>query len=460
MRFFLGIAALLPIWLLGASLVGIAGLRRDDGTDLPLEWAAGVATLGIAGSLLVVAGVPLSPLYVWSLIAVAAAAGWRRGVRPRIRFAAPDHGLSRFLAGGAALVLLLLFVASLQDRLSWDGFTIWALKARMLFDDGALPADYFAQPGPFDFSHAAYPIALPLLDWWMFAHAGAPLPALASVGGAVWFALVVWLFWHATAHASGFERHAALATFGLAVFWPIWYFATGGTADVIMVLAFLGVAIELERAAHHRTAQPLLRALVYLALAALAKNEGLAAALVGALVIAGLALRHLADPARWRVAALAAGPLALAGAWRVWTATHGADVPQVGSARDPGTLMSNALDIGRAFVDLATYRQWPPLLLIVLLGVWRWRRLRLVAQTPVWLLLGGYLVLALGVYLTTEMDLPWLLETSLGRVVSGLMPAALFLTLAGFVRQDVEQVVDTTPSVLNRQASVAAEGGR
>lgn len=48
-----------------------------------------------------------------------------------------------------------------------------------------------------------------------------------------------------------------------------------------MVLALLGATIELERAARQPAREPLLRGIVYLALAALANNEGLAAALVG-----------------------------------------------------------------------------------------------------------------------------------------------------------------------------------
>lgn len=82
-----------------------------------------------------------------------------------------------------------------------------------------------------------------------------------------------------------------------------------------------------------------------------------------------VALRRLPRGSAVRIAALSFVPLLLAGAWRAWTAWQGADVEQVGAAYDPATLARNALLVLRGVVDLATYRQWPPLLFVIAVGV-------------------------------------------------------------------------------------------
>lgn len=433
MIFLAGAAALAVAWLLGALVLGVLGLRGGDATDLPLELATGATVIGAVGSVLVVAGVPLSPLYIYAVLLAVAVVSWRKRRPPTLRPPAwPADPVARGLLVAAAAVVVLILTASLVDRLSWDGWAIWVLKARILLLEGGLPADAWTRPGPFEFAHPDYPLALPLFDWWLFAHAGRPVPALASFAGAIWFSLLPWLLWAGAGAGrprAARARAASAAALGLAAFWPIASYAVGGTADVLMALAILGAAVELERGARSGTTAPLIRAMLYLLLAALTKNEGLAVGLAGGAIVGAILVRRRQRGA-WAYLA-AAAPTAAGLLWRAWSSGMGAEVEQLGSSFGLVELGRNAASIARALGELALYRQWPPLLLVVGVGAWRWRARRLRSQTPAWALLGIYLAMVMGVYLMTDQDLPWLLETSLQRVLSTLVPAAVYLTVRG-----------------------------
>lgn len=319
-----------------------------------------------------------------------------------------------------------MVATSTADWLTWDGWAIWSLRARVLFHDGAIPPSLYNKPGPLDFAHPEYPLAVPLLDWWLFRHAGRPDPALASFAGSLWFACLVGLLWSAL-RGRTIPLAAALAALGLALFRPISRFAVGGTADVVMALALLGAVVELVDAFRDGGARASwVRAAVFLSLAALAKNEGTAAAVVAIGVVGFWAFRKEIRPPAYALALLV--PLALGAAWQISVRTLGLDIEQIGGFGSGSGLLTRLVTIGRALGSLALYRSWPPVMALMALGLLVAARTRRPLGPAAWLAM-GYFAALMAVYLSTAQPLDWLLATSLERVMSHLVPAGVFLTL-------------------------------
>ena len=113
---------------------------------------------------------------------------------------------------------------------------------------------------------------------------------------------------------------AGTATLGTAAFWPLPYYATGGTADVVVALALLGAVAEIERGFTLERTDALWRAGLFVALGAMAKNEGLALMVV-ALAAVAWAVRR--DTGRLRRIIPLTVPLLAAAPWLVFRFAHG-----------------------------------------------------------------------------------------------------------------------------------------
>lgn len=434
------IVALAALWLLGALSLSLAGARRGTSRGVEvvvLDFVAGVVVLAALGMTTLAAGgrLALAPCYLLLLL-LATATAWRRRTRPLPgplpRRELPQAPGARTLIAMTAAVLLLLALSASQDRLVWDGWAFWTLKARILFLEGTFPATVLDPAGPYRYAHPDYPLAVPLLDWWLYRHAGMASPALASLAGTFWFATLPALVWAALRDPLG-ETRAALATLGIAAFWPLAFYAAGGYADIVIALALLGTVLELERSRRCPAPGAPLRVAIYLGLAALAKNEGLALALIGAMVALACWLqrdrrRHLARIPQ-DYAPLALPILALA-PWFLWTRRLGlAPEHLAGATPSFGDALSRIPVIGLTAGELLLSRAWVPLPLLVLLGVYAaLRRGRLVAPAG-WAVVAGYGVAIGGVYLTTSVDLEWLLHTTLDRLLGDLVPAVVVLAL-------------------------------
>lgn len=435
MSMLLGLLALLPLWALGHLARRALGLHRNALADVIDDFVCGVVVLGLIGTVLVIAG----RLAVWPVY-LALALAWvlaRRNRTPRASQGRDDpagrhqwwrgtapRGLGVWASLAAALVMGVLVVTALTDRLTWDGWAFWTLRAKILLLEGGFPPVVFQKPGPLDFAHPEYPLLVPLVDWWMFAHAGAPMPALASAAGGLWLAALVGLLWTELRPRTDLLT-AGLAALGLALFRPIGEHATGGMAEVVMALALLGTVVSLRSATSEGGQEDWVRAALYLSLGALAKNEGTAAAVA---VLIGVAIWAL--PRRHRLPMSAATllvPLALGVGWQLYARSLGLGVEQIGDASTVGDLMDRLILIAGAVLRLSVYRSWGPAVLLIALGygVWVVRR----EAGPAFWLLPIYLAMAMAVYLSTQLDLAWLLDTSLDRVVSHTVPAGVFLAL-------------------------------
>jgi hypothetical protein len=418
--------ALGVLWATGASALSLAGLRDRRFADrLVADFVTGAVIVGFVGTATIVLGLRLSLPGIYLILLVLIGCGLKWGRRADAGTARESDPLAMGILAVAGIVLAAVGAAAASDRLWWDGWAIWALKARVLFLEGTLPSAFLDPNGPYVFTHLDYPLLVPLIDWWGFQHLGAVSPQAASFIGFFWFLLIPLLLWGALRDRLG-ERIAALAALAAAACWPIAFYATGGTADVVIALALLGAIVELDRAFGQSDRSALWRAGIFLALGATAKNEGLALAVVG-ICIALAAPSGIARASRLPALLL---PLAMAGPWLLFTQALGLEsdvlvgAPGVAEAGGRGWMLAGAL------LRQFTGTPWQPLTALALIGVVAAFRKPERSIAIGWAILVAYSATLCGVYASAPHDLSWLIATTLPRVFGALAPAALFLSLA------------------------------
>jgi hypothetical protein len=420
--------ALAAIWLLGAATLHVSRVRPHEFVHaLVTDFVAGVTVLSAVGMTAVALGFRVSLVLFYVLIAMLVTVATRtrritRAVRPRL----PRGARAIILIGCAFAAILAIALVSIEDRLWWDGWAIWTFKARVLFLEGTLPPAFFASDSGYAFTHLDYPLAVPLFDWWVWRHVGAASPATASFIGAAWFSLLPLLLWSSLRTIAS-EGMAALAALGMSLFWPIAYYATGGTADVVVALSLLGAVIELERAIRHKETAALVRCGIYVTLGVLAKNEGLAVAAVVTAVGAFFMLRS-GERRSKRFLPLALPFVAVAPWWMFVSAFDVREPAAVPSLL--ATLPERLPILVKRFAALAASVPWLALPLIGVVGVTAAARRRDDALTAGWVALASYFVVLCVVYLLTPHDLEWLLTTSQPRVLSVLVPSLTYLAVA------------------------------
>ena len=431
--------------------------------------AAGILVLAFTGTCLVLAGIELSLVPFYVIVAVFLGVAILRGRnRPHMRRGRSGqshalgawtglHLLTAVLLSTAALVLVGLGIAGSHDRLWWDGWAIWGLKAKVLLAEGGLPPAFRDPGGPYAFSHLDYPLGLPLVGWWLYAHAGEVEPALLSAAGVVWLALIVAWVWGALRDRVP-SWAAAAAALGAAAFWPLGFYAIGGTADVLVALALAGAVGTLARGVGDgeppipgnasRWLQGAGAVALFLAMGAVVKNEGLALLILGTALLGWLV---------WRGRARGASPwpivisIAAVVPWVLFRATAGLStdvlaLPTLASLSARAPMLARGLGIQLAAPE------WVPVPLMALVGLWamaRGRRdggagrdglpatqhrqdgraLPLGGLPAAWALLGAYFLTTCAVYLSSEQDLTWLLLTSLPRVLGAMVPATVLLSV-------------------------------
>lgn len=420
------VVGLVALWAGGASALSLARVRDLTLTDrLVADFASGAVVLAFVGTMAIVLGLQLSlgAIYLGLFLLIGSAFKWGRSGG-----AVVARERDPFALGILALVGMLLTavgVATTSDRLWWDGWAIWALKARVLFLEGTLSPVFLDPAGPYVFTHLDYPLLVPLVDWWGFRHLGEVLPQAASFLGFFWFLLIPVLLWGALRDRLG-ERIAALAALAAAACWPIAFYATGGTADVVIALALLGAIVELDRAFGQEDRSALWRAGMFLALGAAAKNEGLALAVIGS-CIALVAPGGIARASRLPALLL---PLVVAAPWLLFTRAIGLEsdvLVALPSVAEGGT---RAWILAGALLRQFTGTPWQPLPILALLGVVAALRQSDRSLSVGWTVLTAYAIVLCGVYASAPQDLPWLISTTLPRVFGALAPATLFLALA------------------------------
>ena len=243
------------VYGLGAVVLGLFRLP-------PLSWPLRLALNHLAGTVCIVwvatVGMAVTGrLAVWPVYAAAGAAVLLRYVRRPRGAALTDHPCPEAVSGhspqgGHAMINLLsgaaiaigTGVALLQfagTGLSWDGWSIWEMKARALFYDSA--PHLLADPA-YDFTHRDYPLAVPLRTWWLYAHYGAPVERIAQAAGLVFLADAALLAraLAATCARKSLACSAGLAAAGVVLTQPtMMRHASSGYADVPFAASMLAV---------------------------------------------------------------------------------------------------------------------------------------------------------------------------------------------------------------------------
>jgi hypothetical protein len=360
----------------------------------------------------------------------------------------------RWAALGAALagaVVLLTLATGFTDRLWWDGWVIWFFKVHALATHGGVPTALLNPDGPYGFTAPRYPMALPVLVYWMGGRLA--VPAAASLTGALLWACLTPLAWAHMVPGAGARRAGAVAL-GVALCRALAFYATGGTADIGLALGLLGGALAWRDYARSGRAASAWEAATYLALAAMMKEEGVMLAIVAGM-LGGLVLA-VARHERRRMLWLALfAPILAAAPW--WAVTHRAagvgrfqsvlTNASAGTVAEPGvvdTALSRLPDVLAGLWTLGTTLTFLPVLLLAVLGgcaaLSSWsavrpigRRAFVVAMVPTLILL-GYLAGIVAAYCAAPADVEWLLRTAGVRVLVSLVPATVVLSCLSLSR--------------------------
>jgi hypothetical protein len=420
--------------VLGAGLLPLLRLaetRRELVARLPLAYAVGIAGTGILAAELALVHVPVGKVGLPLLAVAALALGLRRlrrGIPPGERRPFSWWTLPALVLLGVAAAYLAnaarLF--TVKPLLENDGWALWGLRARALYDAGHPFAPVFTEA---PYPALQYPLLLPGLEAvdarFMSGFDGTAihlqllLLAVAFVGGA-WILL--------RDHAASLLLAAAL----LAVLTAPAFFGQLQTnsADVPLAMSIaLGVA---AMAAWIRTgARGLLpAAALFLTAGAMTKNEGELFALC-----AFLAALAATPRARLRPLLSAAGAwAALVVPWHLWLLANGVTGSgwKLSHLLHPGYLADNAHRVGSAADQLLdqiwTASSWSRLPWLVVAGAavaLLLRRFRLVSFGLAWLLLsfGGLLL----VYWASPFTLENNLYNSADRTIDTLVIGGVLL---------------------------------
>jgi hypothetical protein len=417
----------------GAGLVRFLGFRLR--AHVGVAYMAGVATVGVLATLMLMAGLALRGWQALLLCGLLAALGFVRRERP------PDAPTQTdWRIGGPAVALLggylaVLFVQCLFQALnSWDAWAKWTMKARAIVLLGGLDTSVFAneayRPLVLD-----YPMLIPALEAVDFRFMGRLDDLVIHVQ--FWLLLVGFL-------VAAFEllRDRVPQT----LLWPSLLVVgtapaladnlTSAYADAPVAFFFALAAIAAWRyiAAGER------RAIAFFALmaggAVATKPEG-SPFVIGLFVLLAIfcrlkhrSLRPLVAAAAWCLIAIVP--------WRIWVSHHGIrPSTPVSKGVDPGYLwgrLDRVWPSVRSLVEKSFAGDWLailPLAIAAVVVVLVWRRSRAAALFTAGLLAIVFLSL-LWAYWVQRPRLHYLLSTSGDRTVTTLVVlAAVFLPIVG-----------------------------
>jgi hypothetical protein len=428
-------------------LLRIARTRAELTARLGLAYMLGVAATGALSAHLALIDVPVGLTELVVLALLLGVLAWRHvrklseGRSDTLSLGNGQVAVASRIVGVAAFVAALVLLAhalnafSVRPLVEWDGWAIWAMKARALYDFGGVAHGVFTtQPyGPLQ-----HPLLLPSLEATGFRSMG------AFDGTLIHVQLALLAFGFAAALWTLLRGRAPAALAGATILAIVAADSTlrqlaGNLADIpLAFFVALGV-VALARTLLQDDVSLLPVAVVMLGAATLTKPEGL--------LFAVAALVPFVAIARTRSALLTAGAVALILLpWRIFVATHRLRNPEYsfGDALSPSYLSDHS-DRVRPAVAGVWHQVWSsgwawlvPLALVAFAAALFARRWRLAGFAAAWALLsfvGIVLVFWVSV-VPIELTLKWAAYRTVASLVIGA--AALAPLLAGEAWRDAQ----------------------
>jgi hypothetical protein len=320
----------------------------------------------------------------------------------------------------------------------WDAWAIWNLRARFLAADAGL-AQRAWSPVLAATSHPAYPLLVSSFigRCWSFGHSfSAAVPAAT---GYVFFLALIALVAGGVAALRG-PMLGLLAGLLLAGSPSLLHQVPAEYADVPLACYFVAALI-------FALLEHPIWAGVFAGLAAWTKDEGLLFLLV---LLVGIAIFRRKAVAAALVGALPGAVLAIL----FKTSLSGGGAPQIATSApaalqhlaDPGRYGIIASAFGHEFLGMGSAWYHPILPLLVLAIALRFdrrnrREMVLCAGVAAALLAGFF-----GVYVFTANDLPWMLQTSLGRLLVQVWPVLVLAGVIGLRQPEAMTLTATAPA--------------
>jgi hypothetical protein len=434
-------------------VIGACVTRR-----LGLAYIVGVSGVGIATAHLALVHVPIGLLELVVVTVALVLYRWRRRPIEHVLPGRPD------IVGGVLLVLALGLIVkasaafAVRPLIEWDGWAIWAMKARALYDFGGAQHDVFTT-GPY--APLQHPLLLPSLEATGFRAIGSydgTLIHLQLALLALGFVAGLWTLLR--------ERVAAplagVAVFAIVAAESVLKQLAGNLADIPLALFVALGLVCLGRWVVEDDRGLLALAALFLGAATLTKPEGLlfaTAALLAAIVA-------------WRrdLVWAALGVAAIYAPWRIFVAVHHLQNQEysLGDALSPSYLADRSERL-RPAVSGVWHQVWAsgwswlvPFALLSLAAALLARKWRLSAFAVVWAVLsfwGIVLVFWISV-VPIQLTLLWAAYRTVASLVIGA--AALAPLLAGEAWRTtriraVSEERSTEPSP--RPVSVASSSG-
>jgi hypothetical protein len=457
---------------IGAGLLRLlgfgGGLRALAGFRIGLTYVAGIAGVGILAAELALLNISLGLVELTLLAIVVTGTVWLRVTREKQGDPPPRsarNGPSVLTAAPIIALCALLgyaFVAvGRRPLLEFDGWAIWGMKARALYQLGGTANPVFTSDA---YPPLQHPLLYPSLEAIGFRAMGVFDPALfhvqlVLVAAAFSFALLDLLAPRVPLLLAGLVTLAIVSAAGTIEQ------LSSALADVPLAFFVVLGVVALARWLDTGETPVLACAALFLAAAALTKSEGTLFALAAAAALLGTLA--VWDRARLARAGLAmAAVLAVLVPWRVFIAVHHLPNPEysLGNAANPGYLSDHADRVGPAASGLAdriASGRFGFLLVLILLGLAAAvlsRRYREVAFAGAWLAL-SFLGLVLIYWISNvpvHLTLVWSGDRTVTAIVLG--GAALAPLLAAPAWGELEEGL--TKRRLSRRAALLARRQR